>query len=148
MEDPEGTIMNFILTCGPHTQWVYSWPGSRPGSTVWNGLHYTTREYPFTNNCQLCDIDIAVNFSSTNKENDCVSVIATKPLTENEEWIEMSRGELIVFDQGRPNISPKSLFEVELLGHGLQSSAFERPVLEEDMKEFNFDPQSFQGSCI
>ena len=148
MEDPEGTIMNFILTCGPHTQWVYSWPGSRPGSTVWNGLHYTTREYPFTNNCQLCDIDIAVNFSSTNKENDCVSVIATKPLTENEEWIEMSRGELIVFDQGRPNISPKSLFEVELLGHGLQSSAFERPVLEEDMKEFNLDPQSFQGSCI
>jgi len=146
-EDPEATIMNFLLTCGPDNLWVYSWPGSRPGSKVWNGLHYTTRDYPFATT-QLCDLDLEVDFSSTNSIGDCVSVIATKPLTENEEWIELKRGELIVFDQGRANKTPKSLFEVELMGHGLQSSVFERPALEEDMKEFNLDPESFQGGYI
>mmetsp|Transcript_23693 Transcript_23693/g.23944 ORF Transcript_23693/g.23944 Transcript_23693/m.23944 type:complete len:381 (+) Transcript_23693:92-1234(+) len=147
-EDPDGTIMNFMLTCGPNTLWVYSWPGSRPGSDVWNGLYYTTREHPFTDNCQLSDIDYSVDFASTNKEDNCVSVIATKPLTKNEEWVEMSRGELIVFDQGRAHISPKSLFDIEMLGHGLHSSVFERPVLEDDMKEFDLDPELFQGNCI
>mmetsp|Transcript_10339 Transcript_10339/g.30249 ORF Transcript_10339/g.30249 Transcript_10339/m.30249 type:complete len:415 (+) Transcript_10339:242-1486(+) len=146
-EDPEGTIMNFLLTCGPDTLWVYSWPGSRPGSTVWNGLHYTTRAYPFTTS-RLRDMDYEIDFSSTNKEEDRVSVIATKPLTENEDWIEIGRGELIVFDQGRPNVTPESLFNVELIGHGLKSSVFERPVLEDDMKDFDLDPESFQGSYI
>lgn len=146
-EDPELTIMNFLLTCGPDTLWVYSWPGSRPGSTVWNGLHYTTRTHPFTTS-RLKDLDYEVDFASTNGVEDCVSVIATLPLTENEEWIELKKGELIVFDQGRPNKTTKSLFEVELLGHGLQSSVFERPALEEDMKEFDLDPESFLGSYI
>jgi len=147
-DDPEGTIMNFLLTCGPDNLWVYSWPGSRPGSTVWNGLHYTTRTYPFTSSTRLCDLDYEMDFSSTNQKEDCVSVIATMPLTENEEWIEIKRGELIVFDQGRPNKTPESLFEVELLGHGLQSSVLERKSLEDDMKEFDLDPESFLGSYI
>ena len=146
-EDPEGTIMNFLLTCGPDTLWVYSWPGRRPGSEVWNGLHYLVRKPPFTT-AKLVDCDYAVDFSNTNGQDDCVSVIATKPLTENEEWVEIQKGELIVFDQGKPNMTPKSLFEVELLGHGLQSSVFERPVLENDMKEFDLDPESFIGSYI
>eukprot|EP00536_Pseudo-nitzschia_multiseries_P004247 jgi/Psemu1/237472/estExt_Genewise1.C_700012 len=146
-EDPEGTIFNFLLTCGPDTLWVYSWPGSRPGSTVWNGLHYTTRAFPFATT-RLRDVDYEIDFSSTNREEDCVSVIATKPLTENEEWIEIGRNELIVFDRGRPNVTPESLFQVELIGHGLQSSVFERPVLEDDMKDFDLDPGSFQGSYI
>lgn len=89
-----------------------------------------------------------MDFSSTNKIDDCVSVIATLPLTENEDWIEMQRGELIVFDRGRPNKTPESLFEVELLGHGLNSSVLERHPLEEDMKEFDLDPESFLGSFI
>jgi len=155
-DDPDGTIMNFLLTCGPNTLWVYSWPGSRPGSSVWNGLYYTTRDGPpgaGAVSSHLNATDYSVDFSSSSQdcrdgEDDCVSVIATKPLTENEEWVELSKGELIVFDQGRPNVSPKSLFEVELLGHGLQSSVFERPELEEDMKEFNLDLRSFQASHI
>ena len=146
-DDPEGTIMNFLLTCGPDNLWVYSWPGSRPGSTVWNGLHYTTRAYPFTKS-HLRDLDYEVDFSSTNGKGDRVSVIATLPLTDNEEWTEIQRGELIVFDQGRPNKTPESLFEVELLGHGLQSSVLERHPLEEDMKEFDLDPENFIGSFI
>jgi len=147
MEDPEGTIMNFLLTCGPDSLWVYSWPGSRPGSKVWNGLHYTTRAYPFTTS-RLRDMDYEIDFSSTNQEGDCVSVIATKPLTQNEDWIEIGKGELIVFDRGRPNMTPESLFEIELLGHGLKSSVFKRPVLEDDMKDFDLDPEAFQGSYI
>lgn len=34
------TILNFLLGCGPHIQFAYSWPGARQGSSVWNGLHY------------------------------------------------------------------------------------------------------------
>ena len=34
------TILNFLLGCGPHIQFAYSWPGAREGSSVWNGLHY------------------------------------------------------------------------------------------------------------
>jgi glutamine amidotransferase len=146
-EDPELTIMNFLLTCGPNTLWVYSWPGSRPGSKVWNGLHYTTRRFPF-NKTHLCDMDYTVDFSTLTTKKDCVSVIATQPLTDDEEWVELQRGELVVFDEGRPNISHKSLFEIELLGHGLNSTVLEKPLLEEDMKLYNFDPVLFQASCI
>jgi predicted glutamine amidotransferase len=147
MDDPEGTILNFLLTCGPNSLWVYSWPGSRPGSTVWNGLHYTTRQYPFSSS-HLRDLDYVVDFSTQTTKEDCVSVIATKPLTHDEEWIEVSKGELIVFDQGRPNMTPKSLFEIELIGHGLQSPVLKGPALEEDMRRFNLDPICFQGVYI
>jgi glutamine amidotransferase len=145
--DPEGTILNFLLTCGPHTQWVYSWPGSRPGSKVWNGLHYTTRKYPFSTS-HLCDMDYMVDFSTCTTEQDCVSVIATKPLTDDEHWCELARGDLILFDRGKPHITPEDLFKVELSGHGLHSTALERPVLEEDMRIYNFDLQHFQGESI
>ncbi|KAL3898992.1 MAG: hypothetical protein SGARI_006558 [Bacillariaceae sp.] len=146
-DDPELTIMNFLLTCGPNTLWVYSWPGARPGSKVWNGLHYTTRNAPFQQT-HLCDMDYTVDFSTHTAANDRVSVIATQPLTDDEEWIELKKGELVVFDEGRPNISHKSLFEIELLGHGLNSTVLEKPVLEEDMKLYNLEPEHFQGSCI
>jgi predicted glutamine amidotransferase len=145
--DPEGTILNFLLTCGPHTQWVYSWPGSRPGSKVWNGLHYTVREFPFTK-CHLCDLDYTVDFSTHTTDQDCVSVIATKPLTDDEDWVELQRGELILFDQGKPHMTPYDLFKVELSGHGLHSAAMERPILEEDMRIYNLNPQHFMGECI
>ena len=145
--DPDGTIMNFLLTCGPHTQWVYSWPGSRPGSTVWNGLHYTTRKFPFTK-IHLCDMDYTVDFRTFTKKEDCVSVIATKPLTDDEHWSELQRGDLILFDQGKPHLTPEDLFMVELNGHGLHSSALQRPSLSEDMRLYNLDPTRFQGECI
>lgn len=148
--DPQQTIMNFLLTCGPDNLWVYSYPGARPGSTVWNGLHYTTRSYPFSEHTSLCDVDYDIDFSTTNGINDCVSIIATLPLTDNEDWVEIQKGELIVFDQGSPHTTSKSLFEIELLGHGLKpSSVFDKPILENDMKQFDIDPDSFyQGSYI
>ena len=93
-------------------------------------------------------MDYTVDFKTHTTPNDCVSVIATKPLTDDEEWIELKKGELVVFDEGRPNISHKSLFEIELLGHGLNSTVLEKPALEEDMKLYNLEPEQFQGSCI
>jgi len=145
--DKEGTILNFLLTCGPHTLWIYSWPGSRPGSKVWNGLHYTTREYPFTTS-HLCDMDYTVDFSTCTSKEDRVSVIATKPLTDDEQWIELERGELVLFDQGRPYKSVVDLFQVDIAGHGLESNVMEKTPLEDDMKIYNVDPTTFQGSCI
>lgn len=146
-EEPDLTILNFMMTCGPHALLVYSWAGSRPGSKVWNGLYYTTREYPFTK-CHLSDLDYTVDFSTQTDERDCVSVIATIPLTDDEAWIELSRGELILFDRGKPFKSVVDLFRVELDGHGLESRVLEKAALEEDMRSYNIDPSIFQGSCI
>lgn len=113
--DPQGTILNFLMGCGPHVLLVYSWPGKRPGSDIWNGLHYTIREPPFKS-CHLCDLDYTVDFSLVTTEEDRVAVVATRPLTDDEEWIEMKRGELIVFDEGVPHVSPEQLYQVEYAG--------------------------------
>lgn len=146
-EDPDSTILNFMLAAGPHALWVYSWPGSRPGSKVWNGLFYTKREYPFSK-CHLCDMDYTIDFSTCTNEGDCVAVIATQPLTDDEKWVELERGELILFDEGKPHITPTDLFQVELDGHGLHSNVMDPPELEKDMRIYNIDPTNFQGSCI
>lgn len=145
--DPQGTIFNFLLTCGPHTQWVYSWPGQRPGSKVWNGLHYTVRDYPFSP-VHLADMNMTVDFFETTTSQDCVSIIATKPLTDDEKWTEIQRGQLIVFDQGKPFQTPYELFELELKGHGLESTVLQKPCLERDMRYYNLDLAQFQGACI
>ncbi len=90
--DEKETIFNFLLGCGQYTMFAFSWPGSREGSTVWNGLHYLVRYPPFQK-AQLKDVDYAVDFNETNSDNDRVAIIATKPLTTNENWKEFERGE-------------------------------------------------------
>lgn len=142
------TILNFMLTCGPHVLWVYSWPGSRPGSKVWNGLHYTVRGR--STNLGDADYTFDVNMNDERDDNSCC-IIATKPMTEDEEWIELERGELILFDEGLPHVSPKELFKVELQGHGLDAegrSVMERCRLEEDMRRYEFQPEYFVGGGI
>mmetsp|Transcript_59268 Transcript_59268/g.71301 ORF Transcript_59268/g.71301 Transcript_59268/m.71301 type:complete len:418 (+) Transcript_59268:108-1361(+) len=116
-DDP---IFNFLFTCGQHVQFVYSWPGARPGSSVWNGLHYTVREPPFKMT-SLVDCNYSIDFSE-NTLDDRISVIATKPLTTNENWIEVKKGELILFDEGLPYIGAAQCCEVEEKGHGLKST--------------------------
>ena len=145
---PQETILNLLLTCGPHVLWVYSWPGSRPNSTIWNGLHYTVREYPFQK-CRLHDLDYEIDFSKVAQHDDRVVVIATKPLTMDEEWIELQRGELILFDAGVPHKSPASCLSVELLGHGLTSRQLIKASLEEDVRRYRFKRSFFnEGSGI
>lgn len=156
--NPKLTILNFLLTCGPHLLWVYSWPGARPGSKVWNGLHYTIRnnDTQLSSNSDDPNYQVAINKlgqrpqSPSEGWNDDhqVCVIATKPLTSDEEWIELNRGELLVMDAGLPRVSIGDLFRAELAGKGLSGSALQPPRLEEDMRRYQFEPTFFAGGGI
>lgn len=118
--DEEATIFNFLLGCGQYTLFAYSWPGARPGSSVWNGLFYTIRKPPFSV-AQLADVDYAVDFSMCTNTQDRVAVIATAPLTVDEEWTEFSRGKLLMFDKGLAYSETYDCHEVEQQGRGLFS---------------------------
>lgn len=142
--DPEGTIFNFLLSCGPHVLWVYSYPGKRPGSKVWNGLHYTVRG----SSTKLCDGDYSIDLSLSSSGDDQVCIVATSPLTSDEEWIELKKGELILLDEGLPRVSVADLFRVELQGHGLSGKVLQPPRLEEDMRRYQFDPTFFVADGI
>ena len=98
----EGTILNFLLGCGEGIQFAFSWPGSRPGSSTWNGLFYKQVEddsnFPRMDdeNCQ---------------ENGKVAIIATKPLTNDESsWVELMRGDLLLFCNGQVFTSHTDLY--------------------------------------
>ena len=145
--DSKGTIFNFLLGCGQYTMLAYSHPGKRPGSKVWNGLHYTVRGA----STSLGDNDYSIDLSpkSSNKD-DQVCIVATSPLNSDEEWIELKKGELILFDEGLPRVSVADLFRVELMGHGLQNDGkvLKPPRLEEDMRRYHFDPTFFAAGGI
>ena len=118
-DDPEA-IFNFLLGCGQYTLFAYSWPGQRPGSKVWNGLHYLIRQPPFQT-AKLLDTDYEIDFATVTTPADRVAVITTKPLTEEPGWTEFQRGELIMFDKGLPYHTPKCCEAVEQQGRGLFS---------------------------
>jgi len=119
--DPH-TIFNFLLGCGQYTLFAYSWPGQRPGSKVWNGLHYLIRQPPFST-AKLLDTDYEIDFARVTTPSDRVAVITTKPLTEEPGWTEFQRGELLMFDKGLPYRTPKCCEAVELEGRGLFSKS-------------------------
>ena len=144
-KEEEPIILNFLLACGEHVQFAYSWPGSRPGSKVWNGLHYIVRKPPF-GNAHLADCDYQVDFSQVTNEKDRVAIIATKPLTDDEEWIELKKGELILFDQGLPHYAPVDCFQPELRGHGLVSDVLTKRNIERDMQKYEY--HLFAGADI
>jgi len=64
-------------------------------------LYYIVRQWPFST-ARLIDCDVEVDFSQTNHAGDRVSVIATQPLTKNEEWTRLVEGELVLFVEGQP----------------------------------------------
>ena len=119
-QHPESTIFNFLLGCGQHTMFAYSWPGKRPHSNVWNGLYYIIREPPF-NTAKLLDTDYEIDFRRVTTMNDRVAVITTKPLTEEAGWTEFQRNELIMFNRGTPYRTPKCCQIAEEEGCGLSS---------------------------
>mmetsp|Transcript_13950 Transcript_13950/g.19965 ORF Transcript_13950/g.19965 Transcript_13950/m.19965 type:complete len:175 (-) Transcript_13950:318-842(-) len=146
--DKEGTILNFLLGCGETVQFAYSWPGARPNSNVWNGLHYLVREAPF-HAATLSDCDYAVDFAQLTQEDDRVAVIATKPLTINEKWIELQRGELILFNDGVPHNNVSDCVAPEIAGHGLSSEVIPSKFgLEEDTRRFNLNENISAGFGI
>jgi glutamine amidotransferase len=64
-------------------------------------LAYIVRQAPFAV-AHLKDQDFAVDFSRVTTPQDRVAVIATEPLTDNEQWTQFAAGQLTVFHQGAP----------------------------------------------
>jgi glutamine amidotransferase len=64
-----------------------------------NNLHWITRRAPF-GQASLIDEDVTVNFQEETTPNDVVTVIATQPLTDNEQWQKMQPGESVLFYLG------------------------------------------------
>lgn len=81
-------VFNFLLSNG---QFLFAHCSTN--------LYYIVRQWPF-NKAHLIDADMTIDFSLTNREGDCVSVIATKPLTDNEAWTRFGAGQLIMFEHG------------------------------------------------
>lgn len=62
-------------------------------------LHYIIRQAPF-GKAHLIDDDISVDFAAVTTQNDRVAVIATLPLTQNEQWTQLACDELLAFRHG------------------------------------------------
>lgn len=62
-------------------------------------LCWITRKAPFGEAC-LSDAEMVVNFQGETTPNDIVSIITTRPLTDNEEWHMMKPGEMRIFKAG------------------------------------------------
>nr|WP_086941226.1 class II glutamine amidotransferase [Thaumasiovibrio occultus] len=64
-----------------------------------NNLYWITRRAPF-GKASLIDEEVTIDFQQETTPNDVVTVIATQPLTNNEQWTRMLMGELCVFKHG------------------------------------------------
>jgi glutamine amidotransferase len=64
-----------------------------------NNLHWLTRKAPF-GEASLIDAEVIVDFHKETTEKDVVTIIATKPLTEDEQWQKMKPKEWRVFRLG------------------------------------------------
>lgn len=64
-----------------------------------NHLHWITRKAPF-GKATLIDAEMTVDFQKETTDNDVVTVISTKPLTQDETWRKMEEGESILFKFG------------------------------------------------
>jgi predicted glutamine amidotransferase len=73
------------------------------GQALWahgsTRLFWLERRHPFAH-ATLADEDLSVDFSSVTTADDRVAVIATEPLTANEQWVPFAAGELRVFVDG------------------------------------------------
>ena len=64
-------------------------------------LCYIVRKAPFPK-AHLVDKDMTVDFTPLTNSDDRVAVIATQPLTDNEEWTKFEKDQLLVFKNGEP----------------------------------------------
>ena len=81
-------ILNFTLTNG---DWMIA-----HANTL---LHYIIRQAPF-GEAKLLDDDVNIDFAAVTTPNDRVAVIATLPLTCNEQWTQLAQNELLMFKEG------------------------------------------------
>ena len=61
---------------------------------------WLTRKHPF-GKARLIDTGESIDFSKVTTPKDIVTMIASMKLTDNEEWTDMQKGELLVFRNGR-----------------------------------------------
>jgi len=122
--DDECVIFNYLVSCRENILFAFSWPGSRPGSKVWNGLYYLVRSHPYKK-ARLKDCVLCVDFAQVTTPDDRVAFIDTSPLTEDELWTEFEVGQLIMLDRGVPHLSFFDCAQAENEGRGLKSNAFE-----------------------
>lgn len=80
---------NFLLSNG---DWLFAHCSSR--------LCYVVRRAPFAE-AHLADEDVTVDFRRLTGAQDRVAVIATTPLTDNEQWTQIPPGNLIAFRDGQ-----------------------------------------------
>ncbi|HNA78847.1 MAG TPA: class II glutamine amidotransferase, partial [Turneriella sp.] len=64
-----------------------------------NRLVHITRRAPF-GKAQLLDADVTVDFQKATTEKDVVTILATRPLTGNEDWQHYRSGEYRVWRRG------------------------------------------------
>lgn len=83
-------VFNFLLS---DSRYLYAFCSSE--------LSWLTRRAPF-GQARLIDAEMTVDFQEETTPNDIVTVVATRPLTNNEDWTIMQRGELTVFKNGKP----------------------------------------------
>lgn len=81
-------VFNLLLSDGTY---LYTYCSTK--------LAHITRAAPF-GEAVLSDAELTVNFAEHTTPNDVVSVIATEPLTHNEQWYRMQPGELLVWRDG------------------------------------------------
>jgi glutamine amidotransferase len=64
-----------------------------------NHLYWITRRAPF-GKASLIDEDVTINFQEETTPHDVVTVVATQPLTLNEQWTRLKPGEYALFYHG------------------------------------------------
>ncbi|GAA4873622.1 class II glutamine amidotransferase [Ferrimonas pelagia] len=81
-------VFNMLISDGPYLL-----------ALCGNNLHWITRRAPF-GEARLIDTEMVIDFQKETTPNDVVSVIATRPLTSNEEWHKMAAGSWCLFKDG------------------------------------------------
>jgi predicted glutamine amidotransferase len=81
-------VFNMLLSDG---RTLYAFCGKR--------LCWLTRRAPF-GKATLIDEDLSVDFSQVTRPDDIVSVIATRPLTRDEAWVDARPGQLLAWRDG------------------------------------------------
>ena len=82
-------VSNMLLSDGEH---LYCYCSTK--------LSWITRRAPFGEAC-LKDADMQVDFGTQTTPDDIVTVVATDPLTDNEQWQVMLPGSLLVLRDGK-----------------------------------------------
>jgi len=79
------------------------------GQALWahcsTSLHWVERRQPF-GAATLCDEDVAVDFSARTTPQDRVAIVATQPLTRDEQWLAMTPGQVLTFVAGSVHADP------------------------------------------